>query len=124
MPYWPYSSLPCLPIVRRKSHIATWFLNVPPHAFLVYVHINLRTGNAYVGQTSQAPTERPWKHHTDTRVSTDSATFHHMLLMTDIAGWVTIPVQYGPILLKPGWRNALGGWTGNVRLLMISPREF
>ena len=97
--FWPYLSLPSLRTVWRKSHVAEWLLNVPPPAFVVYVCINLHTGSLYIRQTSQAPIQRL---HTDTRANTDNATFHHMLLTTNIADWVTIPMQYCPTLFQTG----------------------
>ena len=55
IPYWPYTSLPALRVLRRKSHVGEWYVHVPPLAFLVYVCVNLRSGAVYIGQISKAP---------------------------------------------------------------------
>ena len=118
IPYWPYTSLPALRVLRRKSHVGEWYVHVPPPAFLVYVCVNLRTGAVYVGQTSQAPIQRLRKHYCDARAGTHSASFHAQLLLTDISNWITIPVQYCDTLFQAGlaerqWWADLHKWALN-----------
>ena len=118
IPYWPYSPLPSLRTVRRKAHTNEWYVHVPPPHYVVYVCINLRTGMLYVGQTSKSPVQRLRKHHTDARAGTDCATFHTLLLTTDIGDWVTIPVQYCASLFQTGlaeraWWSDLRHWAVN-----------
>ena len=103
IPHWPYTSLPALRVLRRKSHVGEWYVHVPSPAFLVHVCVNLRTGAVYVGQTSQAPIQRLRKHYGDARAGKDSASFHAQLLLTDISNWVTIPVQYCDTPFQAGW---------------------
>ena len=102
IPYWPYTSLPALHVIRGKSHVGEWYVHVPPPPFLVYVCVKLRTSAVYIGQTSQAPIRRLRKHYCDKRAGTNSATFHAQLLLTDISNWITIPVQYCGTLLQTG----------------------
>ena len=100
IPCRPYTSLPALRVIRRKSHVGESYVHFPPPAFLVYVCVNLRTGAAYIGQTTQAPVQRLRKHYYDARAGTGSAAFHAQLLLTDISNWITFPVQYCDTLFQ------------------------
>ena len=118
IPFWPYTTLPSLRTVRRKAHTNAWFVHVPPPHFVIYVCINLRTGAVYVGQTGQSPVQRLRKHHTDARAAVDCATFHKLLLTTNMSDWVTIPVQYCESLFQAGmaernWWSDLRHWAVN-----------
>ena len=93
IPFWPYTTLSSVRAVRSKVHTNAWFIHVPPPHFVIYVCINLRTGAAHLGQTSQSPIQRLHKHHTDTEAAVDCATFHKLLPTTNMSDWVTIPVQ-------------------------------
>ena len=55
-----------------------------------------------MGQTTQTPVQRLRKHYTDAHARTDSATFHSLILLTEFADWVTIPVQYTESLFETG----------------------
>ena len=88
-----------------------------PH-FVIYVCINMRTGAVYVGQTTQSPIQRLRKRHTDARAVADCATFHTLLLTTDISDRITIPIQYCETLFQAGlaertWWADLRHWAVN-----------
>ena len=84
----------------------------------MYVYLNLRTGAAYIGQTTQAPIQRLRKHYCNARAGTDNATFHAQLLLTDISNWITVPVHYCDTLFQAGlakrqWWADLHKWALN-----------
>ena len=72
----------------------------------------------YVGQTSQSPVQRLRQHHTDARAAVDCATFHKLLLTTNMSDWVTIPLRYCESLFQAGlaernWWSDLRHWAVN-----------
>ena len=128
IPYWPYLTLPSLRMVRRKAYMDVWYVHVSPPHFVIYVCINLCTGAMYVGQTTQSPIQRLRKHHTDARAAAVYATFHTVLLTTDISDWITIPVQYCETLFQAGvaertWWADLRHWAVNDIPPRISKNE-
>ena len=102
IPFWPFTKPPSLRTIWRKAHTNEWHVHLPPPQHVICVCVNLRTCAVYVGQTGQSPVQRLRKHHTDARSAADCATFHKLLLTTNMADWVAIPVQYCSTLIQTG----------------------
>ena len=105
-------------LVRRKSFTGSWHLSVSPPHFVIYVCINLRTGAVYIGQTTQTPVQRLRKHYADAHARTDSATFHSLILLTEFADWVPIPVQHTETLFQTGLAER--AWWSELKNLAVN----